>query len=288
MQVLDKKQTEDRSILDLELLGFTDFLVVGHYRYKSVKEKLKMHIHVGMLEIIYLEKGYQYYQVADSEYILKGGDLLVIPSNTLHGTSSYPEDIGSLYWVVLKIPERGKSILNLSPDETHYLIRELLELKILHFKGNNRMPTLLAKVYQHFDLQRKIKSKITLTSLILQFLLDVLEASKRSGLNQTISSEMARCVSLIDQNPKVETSLYQLAEKANLSLSRFKHRFKKEVGMPPGEYIVRQKIIFAKKHLKDYPTIQAMAFDLGFSSSNYFASVFKKFTGNTPTEFLGK
>ena len=72
----------------------------------------------------------------------------------------------------------------------------------------------------------------------------------------------------------------------NLSLSRFKTRFKHEVGVAPGGYIIMRKVEKAKELLGDRDrSITDIAFDLGFSSSQYFATVFKKLIGLTPSEY---
>ena len=288
MEELDKKQTKDRKILDLERLGFNDFRVVGHYNYKSVGKNLAMHLHTGMMEIIYLTKGHQYYKIVDQEYMLKGGDVLVIPPDTVHGTSRYPEDIGSLYWVVFRIPIDKKRLLNLTPSESQYIVGQFLNLQARHFKGNAKMVTTLTRIFKYYDPKQKIKSRVRLTSLLLQFVLEVIDASKRNSLNSATSPEMNRVLQHIDDHLLNDLFIESLADLSHLSISRFKHRFKKEIGIPPGEFIMRKKIDFAKNHYHQYNSIQSLAFSLGFSSSNYFASVFKKFTGSTPSDYFIK
>lgn len=288
MEELDKKQTKDRTILDLERLGFNNFRVVGHYNYRSVMKNLEMHLHKGMIEIIYLAKGHQHYKIADREYVLKGGDVLVIPPDTIHGTGIYPEDIGSLYWIIFRIPSKKKRLLNLTPSESLYIAKQFLKLQFCHFKGNAKMETTLARIFKFYNPGQKTKSKVQLTSLLLQFVLEVIDASKRNSLNNSTSPEMVRVIKYIDNHLLDDLSIERLADLSNLSTSRFKHRFKKEVGIPPGEFIIRKKIDFAKSYSSQYKSIQSLAFSLGFSSSNYFASVFKKFTGSTPSDYFMK
>ena len=78
----------------------------------------------------------------------------------------------------------------------------------------------------------------------------------------------------------------ELARLCGLSVSRFKERFRDEVGVPPAEYLTRQKIEAAKSLLLagDH-SITDVAMDLGFSSSQYFATAFKRYTGRTPSEY---
>ncbi|MNL10142.1 DNA-binding transcriptional activator FeaR [compost metagenome] len=57
--------------------------------------------------------------------------------------------------------------------------------------------------------------------------------------------------------------------------------------MPPVDFILRSKVEEGKKllQLPDGESVTAIAFKLNFSSSQYFATVFKKYTGISPAEF---
>ena len=75
---------------------------------------------------------------------------------------------------------------------------------------------------------------------------------------------------------------------AGLSLSRLKARFKKETGVSPANFIMLRRIEGAKELLdRTDKNITDVAFELGFSSSQYFATAFKRYTGMTPKEFRG-
>jgi AraC-like DNA-binding protein len=63
-----------------------------------------------------------------------------------------------------------------------------------------------------------------------------------------------------------------------------KARFKREVGIPPAEYVIRCKIAVARTRLaQSDATITRVAMDLGFPSSQFFATVFRRFTGRKPS-----
>lgn len=66
----------------------------------------------------------------------------------------------------------------------------------------------------------------------------------------------------------------------------FYFRSKEQLGITPHSYILALKIDSAKIYLKSTrKSITEVAYLLNFSSSNHFASVFKKYTGYTPTYF---
>ena len=79
-----------------------------------------------------------------------------------------------------------------------------------------------------------------------------------------------------------------LLEQLGVKRSRGYEIFLKTTGLNPKEYILRKKIEFAKKMLKQDKNITGIAFDLGFSSSQSFATVFKKLTCITPSNYKKK
>ena len=77
-----------------------------------------------------------------------------------------------------------------------------------------------------------------------------------------------------------------VAEVAGLGRSRFYEIFKTETGMSPADYFMRLKCRSARNDLlSGNDSVTAIAMRYGFSSSQYFATCFKKFTGMTPREF---
>ena len=105
--------------------------------------------------------------------------------------------------------------------------------------------------------------------------------------SRSISPIIQASLAVIDQNHQRWLSVGQVADEIHLSESAFRNLFRQEVGMPPAEYMIRQKVELAKGLLrKPGSTITNVAHDLGFSSSQYFATVFRRFTDQSPSEFV--
>ena len=127
--------------------------------------------------------------------------------------------------------------------------------------------------------------KILIRSRITDFLVSVIDFEKKSP-NSGISPLINDSITFISENINEKVHLCQLANRVGLSLSRFKQRFKEEAGIPPGEFILRQKIKIATKELIETDReITRIAYDLDFSSSQYFATVFRRFKDCSPTEY---
>ena len=78
----------------------------------------------------------------------------------------------------------------------------------------------------------------------------------------------------------------QMAARVNLSESRFKQKFKQATGIPPAEFMVREKIDAARRLLESgQRTVTSIAMELGFSSSQHFSVLFKKYVGESPVQY---
>ena len=285
MKYLDLKSNKERLIIDLKSAGLENVMLLGHYSYKEAKKGLSMHKHDDMLEICYLETGYQYYQVGKNNFFLKGGDILITPPNIVHGTSGYPEEKGSLFWMIINVPQKPFKLLNLSDNESKQLIDNLLNLPSIHFKGSVQIKKILAKIFTIYNENGPLK-KVKLKNQILNFLLEVIRCAEKLGNKEELSPDIDFSCKYIKQNIFQPIAISALAQSVNLSESRFKHKFKDEVGVPPNGYILKEKINKAKELIKTQKSsLTDLAYDLGFSTSSYFSTVFKKHEGMSPTEF---
>ena len=93
-------------------------------------------------------------------------------------------------------------------------------------------------------------------------------------------------IEYVEQNVAEPISLSALADIAGCSLSRFKTRFREETGQTPALYITATKVERAKQELeRTDQSVTDIAYNLGWSSGNYFCTVFKKLTGLSPLQY---
>lgn len=98
--------------------------------------------------------------------------------------------------------------------------------------------------------------------------------------------EIARAMQFIHQHLKDELSLEVIAREVDLSPSHLGHLFKKEIGTSVIDYVLEQRIEFAKKLLAEgrYRNYE-LAEMAGFRHYSYFSTAFRKLTGTSPNEF---
>lgn len=99
------------------------------------------------------------------------------------------------------------------------------------------------------------------------------------------SPAIRRALRWLEKHAVEDFAMYELAAVAQLSASRFHERFLQEVGFTPAEYRSPLRVTRAKRLLREGKrSVTDIAFDLGFSSSQYFATVFRNHSGLTPRE----
>lgn len=104
--------------------------------------------------------------------------------------------------------------------------------------------------------------------------------------NSDVSPDLQKALQYIDANLTSDMQLSDIARNCNMSISHFKTKFRMQLGITPLGYITLQKIERATKLLKcGTESVTDIANYLNFSSSNYFSSVFKQYTGYSPSEF---
>ena len=123
-------------------------------------------------------------------------------------------------------------------------------------------------------------------SLVCQIMGEVYEQINRPT-QPTEHYIISAAKSYLEKNYQREVSMSELTKYLGYSSTWLLKLFSREVGIPPAQYLQRYRIEKAKKLLiEGRLTITDISFQCGFKSSQYFSQVFKKYTGQTPSEFI--
>lgn len=127
---------------------------------------------------------------------------------------------------------------------------------------------------------------LTLQELIIRIIQT--QTAKRFDSEKVldINSPISPSIEFIKNNIRESISLKDLSDKACMSTTSFYRYFKRELGMSPIEYILNEKIKYAKKLLSN-PNIHVneVSYASGFEDCNYFIRLFKKHEGITPKQY---
>ncbi|MVO99842.1 AraC family transcriptional regulator [Paenibacillus sp. N10] len=95
-----------------------------------------------------------------------------------------------------------------------------------------------------------------------------------------------RAISYIQDNLDHALTLQQVAGHVHVNPNHFSEVFKRETGVTYIEFVMRERIRRAAEILSETPIkIGEVAKKVGYEDIKYFSQLFKKFTGQTPSEF---
>jgi AraC-like DNA-binding protein len=187
------------------------------------------------------------------------------------------------------------------------LFRELEKLQHRHFSGGpilvSHFERLLAeyrnsgsgelsrrrtvgKSTQEVSSHSVIAARAALRLLVLDTIRYYQAAIQQDNQIASPSPPIASAMQWMHQHFGDHDCLEQAIQTTGLRGTQFRKRFQAETGFAPHDYLVRAQVEEAKRRLaQTREPITEMAFDLGFSSSQYFATVFRKLVGLTPQTY---
>lgn len=258
--------------------------VLGKVNQPKAHVALEEHIHPDSFEIVYIVKGEQNYNILGTDYLIRSGQLFITLPNEKHSSGNYPEDKSILYYLILPIHLLGT--LGFESAESESLTSILMSPPERILVGDPSIPQILEELLAILNSSHPLQKTIIHT-LLIRYLLLVVDCIQRKPTK--LPHTLSHVLDYIDLHITETISIQELSSLTHLSESRFKTYFRTAVGIPPAEYVLRQKIQYSKELLTSTPnSITEVAFTLSFSSSQYFSTVFKRFTTLTPAEYRQK
>lgn len=90
----------------------------------------------------------------------------------------------------------------------------------------------------------------------------------------------------IRENSATQLTLDELADMAGLSKFHFIRLFKKQNGLTPHAYLMRQRVLLARKAMEEGHSPAEAAFQAGFADQSHLTRKFKAVFGVTPGSFV--
>ncbi|WNR43331.1 AraC family transcriptional regulator [Paenibacillus roseipurpureus] len=118
---------------------------------------------------------------------------------------------------------------------------------------------------------------------MLEIIISILEAYQRDVPSPTPTLNWI--TSYFSSHLSDPISVEDMAERANLSVSRFSFLFKQRYGTSPHQYLLQMRIHHAKELLSNTELSHESISDYcGFADLHHFSKIFKQRTGTTPGE----
>lgn len=275
--------TKERIIYTQEQHHVPGVHALARHTMKDSIPSLKWHYHENSFEFTISTKGTFSFSTQTSSYRFSGGDVFIAFPDEIHGTNDIPVSVGEIYWFQLDV-SNPKEFLFMSEDTAIHMIENLKALP--HHVVQANAEEMRPLIQQAFYLAQRNEEPEFIASYLQLFLYLLIHSANNEKF--ALSPDIGRTLNYILDNITEELPLEELAALANLSCSQYKQKFKKQLGISPRHFINQQKIEHSKLLLLEGMSVTDIAMLLGFTTSSYFSTVFKKYTLYTPTEYLEK
>lgn len=135
-------------------------------------------------------------------------------------------------------------------------------------------------------LHNAVLSSYDNSILAYTFLMELHKYLVYNGGNPKKQIAVKTCINYINENYAKDISVVDIAEQCDISPFHLNKVFREIAGDTPLHYLIKRRITASLSML--YTTdlsIEEIAVACGFHNANYFAKVFRKYTGKSPTEF---
>ncbi len=283
--------TPDETRLHESYSGKTSLLpemdIVGWLRFKNpLQNALHPSRHRNWFEILYMEHGQVDWWIEDTAYNFSAGNVLIISPNEIHGAACAVLQPCEHYWLRFQFPSAG-----IMPG-----LREKQQTLLIDFFNNLPERMIHCSSAVKYGFQRLIAahhnrtafSEVTARCSLLNILCTIAIESQQNApvaSASPLSPKIRSIMQLLQNRLENPPSVKEMAKLAYMSEGTFRKLFEKETGIPPNNYINIQRVREAKDMLRSGQSVTETAFALGFSSSQYFSTVFKKWAGLSPSNY---
>lgn len=276
---------EDKNLIlpELGIFGWLRFT-------KAFDQALEADCHKDEYEIHYIVNGELNWWVEEKDYILRAGNIFIIRPGERHGSRSGALEPCEHFWLRICMSPTNKlpglsteQYLNLRQAFEAIENRAFLVSEEIHDAFSN-----LLHEHHSRDIHSLTTCRATLHILLVTIIRDNKSIPHKSK-DIEISSSIKDSTLKVKQNLSNPPSVRELAQEIGISEAGFRKKFCQEIGCSPLDYINRRRIDEAKRLMAlGNPHIKEISHNLGFSSRQYFSTVFKRVTGVSPGEFIKK
>lgn len=262
---------------------------------------LQWHRNEGV-EFTFLESGRIGFGVDDCEYVVGPGDLMVTRPWQIHHAGDPNVGPGRLHWLIIDVGVRRPNQpwvwppwVMLGPSESEELTDILRhnERSVWGTSGEiRRCFQMIAQAVDTEDQGRNVSRLTIRINDLLLLLLDLFREQKirldrsLSGSRHTVRLFLAD-LSLHPEHQALEWTVPEMARSCGLGVTQFVHHVRQLTNVSPMHYLNQCRLDLAAKLLRERPDEQVtdVALTCGFSSSQYFATLFKRRFQMSPREF---
>jgi len=251
------------------------------------------------IEFHFLESGTMPYAQEDKEVILTPNHLTITRPWEVHKVGNPNIGMGKFYWVIIDLGVRRPHQEWVWPDWITLTKKDLKQLTTFLRQDEKSILKTDQKIRDCFkrintavntDIKGSNASRIRLlVNYLLILILDLLK-TEDIVLNEALidsSRSVAYFLKELDKNLSEDWTIGRMSRSAGVGLTRFTHHCKRLTNLTPMRYLTMRRLEMSKKILLDNQslTVGEVAYSCGFTTSQYFSTVFKKHEKCSPNEF---
>jgi AraC-like DNA-binding protein len=263
-------------------MGLTPLLAVGRYRYLHAHKPRPPERHRTMLVVALPVRGTFDFDLDGTPHQVRPGQAIRVPPGVAYSTGLAAEPRGALIWLIARVAAQPGSA-----DLRRALGLLAADTGPLTVSGAGEVREDLERALSLAERPRDWINDALVTHTVTSAVLKAAQAfsSAEAGAAMWPHQRMAEVLAWIDEHLTDPVTPAELAALAGLSVSRFYEAFQAATGTSPKDYLLRRKTEYARDWLRRdrSVTVTAVAHSLGFSSSQRFATIFRRYHGVSPT-----
>jgi AraC-like DNA-binding protein len=230
-------------------------------------------------EFYFQVDGVTRWQSRKSQHDVGPGDLLITPPRLAHAQLNPPDARHHYFYAQIDL----EKVCRRCPE-----LRKAFDPRDFIYKGNaGSIAVPFRQLIREVALDLPLRAhglRLAVDTLVVEAARILAEAPGHSLILGHPAVQRAR--ELMDRRPRENWPVPALARLAGLSASRLNESFRAELGLSPHQYLLRLRAELGAQALGQTDrAITDIALDLGFSSSQHFAQVFRKYFGLSARDY---
>lgn len=276
---------------ETNLMGKMIGLPIVH-RIASIRSqsasRITWHSH-PQFEILLLLDGSTAYEFRDNKIVeLSGGHFMIIPPNVEHRGMHDVRRPARLRGIMFDAdPMEVKKGLPFTLREVQWLQSQFVNGALRSHRMSVDQRNAIKSLPENFS-NLDLNDPCSVATVRLCVCSVLLETARCIVNSRTYEPKLTaqEAIQVMREHISESVSIEQVARMVNCPRARLFEVFKESTGLTPNDYWQRLRIDRAQQLLTESSkTITEIALDCGFSTSQYFSSVFRKYAGVSPSDY---
>jgi AraC family L-rhamnose operon regulatory protein RhaS len=282
-------QADGRCLVpEIQELGWGKFDVADPYH-------LKPHRHPQAFEICLILSGEVEWEAGGQNHLLRAGDVFVTQPGELHAGRDSAMQPCSLYWIKLAADIDRRYWQKFDREAVVRLRSRMRSLPRRLRGGDAAMRPLLEMLFEEHRRDRldgygEALSVAAAEAILRHFLIEIFRSADRADSGDPadcLPGAVQHAIELIRRSDQCLSNC-QISATVRERPNRLNQLFVNHLGMTITQFSVRERIRLARSSLRlTGKSVTEIANELGFCSSQHFATTFKRLTGMRPSDYRG-